>query len=52
MSNKKDRSPNDRRSDVKNENNREFLADAKNREKQMTGKDSPQVETAKKPDKR
>jgi hypothetical protein len=47
MSNKKDRTPNDRRSDVKNENNQDFLADAKNREKQASVKSTPPVLTPK-----
>ncbi len=43
MSNNKSRSRNDQRSDVKNENNAEFLAAAKNHEKQVSSKPTPQV---------
>jgi hypothetical protein len=42
MSNTKGRTPNDQRSDVKNENNAEFRAAAKNHEKQVNSKPIPQ----------
>lgn len=52
MSNKKDRTANDQRSDVKNENNLEHLLDAKNREKQVSTKSAQPLVTPKTKEKR